>query len=75
MLLLGPPAVCVNEPKNQEIIALRDVSKNTFLVELKNETIKIKGIGVFNPLETIKNNQFGEKILIGTKEFVLLPAS
>ena len=75
MLLLGPPAVCVNEPKNEEIIALRDVSKNTFLVELKNETIKIKGIGVFNPLETIKNNQFGEKILIGTKEFVVLPAS
>jgi len=65
----------VNEPKNEEIIALRDVSKNTFLVELKNETIKIKGIGVFNPLETIKNNQFGEKILIGTKEFVVLPAS
>ena len=45
----------MNEPKNEEIIALRDGSKNTFLVELKNETIKIKGIGVFNPFETIKN--------------------
>ena len=65
----------MNEPKNEEIIALRDGSKNTFLVELKNETIKIKGIGVFNPFETIKDNNFGNKILIGTKEFVVLPAS
>ncbi len=75
MLLSEPPAVGVNEPKNEQLVALRDESKNTFLVELKNETIKIKGIGVFNPLESIKNNHFGDKILIGTKEFVILPAS
>tara|TARA_B100000945_G_scaffold261713_1_gene220101 strand:- start:3096 stop:3902 length:807 start_codon:yes stop_codon:yes gene_type:complete len=65
----------VSEPENEELIALRDKSENTYLVEVKNETIKIKGIGVFNPIKVIKHKCFGEEITIGTKEFIILPAS
>ncbi len=65
----------MSEPKNEEVIALRDDSGNVYIVELKDEHIKIKGVGVFNPFNTLKDTKFGEKIIIGTKEFYIIKAS
>ncbi len=65
----------MSEPKNEEIIALRDDSGNSYIIEMIDEHLKIKGIGVFNPLSTLFDTKFGDKITIGTKEFFVLPAS
>lgn len=75
MHLSEPSARGVSEPKNMEIIALRDDSGNTYLIEMIDEHLKIKGIGVFNPSSTLFDTNFGDKITIGTKEFIVLPAS
>lgn len=75
LLLSEPSAGGVNGPIKEEIIALRDDSKNTYLIEIKDEHVKIKGIGVFNPSSTLSDTSFGDEITIGTKEFVVLPAS
>tara|TARA_B100001996_G_scaffold178537_1_gene136322 strand:- start:2199 stop:3029 length:831 start_codon:yes stop_codon:yes gene_type:complete len=75
MHLSEPSGTAVSEPSNEEIITLRDDSENSYLVEIKDEHIKIKGIGVFNPLTTLSDTNFGDKITIGTKEFFVLPAS
>ena len=52
MHLSEPSGTVVSEPNNEEIIALRDDAGNSYLVEIKDEHIKIKGVGVFNPLTT-----------------------
>tara|TARA_B100000902_G_C27294759_1_gene909265 strand:- start:1172 stop:1972 length:801 start_codon:yes stop_codon:yes gene_type:complete len=65
----------VSDILNEEIIALRDQSGNTYLVELNDEHVKIKGIGVFNPVKILSERKMGEKILIGTKEFIIIKAS
>lgn len=65
----------MSELSKEEIISLRDDSGNSYLVEIKDEHIKIKGVGVFNPLTTLSDTNFGDKITIGTKEFFVLPAS
>ena len=65
----------MREDEKSEIVALRDEAGNTYLVKLIDEHLKIKGIGVFNPSSTLSETKIGEKITIGTKEFVLLPAS
>ncbi len=65
----------MREYEKPDVVALRDDSGNTYLVEMTDEHLKIKGIGVFNPLSTLSETKFGEKITIGTKEFFLLPAS
>ena len=48
-------------------VALEEESGKIFLVEMVNEVAKIKGLGVFNPTETIGNAEIGEKIVIGQK--------
>ena len=75
MHLSEPSGTVVSEPNNEEIIALRDDAGNSYLVEIKDEHIKIKGVGVFNPLTTLSDSNFGDKITIGTKEFFILPAN
>ena len=75
-MLQGEPfAIHVSDTTNEQIIALRDASGNTYLVELKDDHVKIKGIGVFNPIKTLVNTKLGERISIGTKEFIILKAS
>ncbi|MED5272233.1 MAG: hypothetical protein VX613_05020, partial [Candidatus Thermoplasmatota archaeon] len=75
MHLSEPSGTGVSEPNNEESIALRDDAGNSYLVEIKDEHIKIKGVGVFNPLTTLSDSNFGDKITIGTKEFFVLPAN
>ena len=75
MHLSEPSGTAVSEPIKEDIISLRDDSGNSYLVEIKDEHIKIKGVGVFNPLTTLSDTNFGDKITIGTKEFFVLPAS
>ena len=53
-------------------VALEEESGKIFLVKMVNEMAKIKGLGVFNPTETIGNAEIGEKIVIGQKILIKL---
>ena len=62
----------MNEDKQPEWIALRENNGRVHMVELRDETRKIKGLGVLNPLKIIKGAMNGDSIGIGSKEFTLL---
>ena len=55
------------------ITALVEESGRVHIVELVNESVKVKGIGVFNPQKTVENIAFGEEVHIGSKIFTHLP--
>ena len=55
------------------IAALVEESGRVHIVELIDETLKIKGIGVFNPKRTVENIAFGQEVQIGAKIFTHLP--
>ena len=53
--------------------ALAEESGRVHIVSLVDETVKIKGIGVFNPKTTVENIAFGKEVQIGSKIFTHLP--
>jgi len=55
------------------ITALVEESGRVHIVELLDKTVKVKGIGVFNPKTTVESIEFGEEVNIGSKIFTHLP--
>ncbi|MEC8142005.1 MAG: hypothetical protein VX071_00780, partial [Candidatus Thermoplasmatota archaeon] len=55
------------------IAALVEENGRVHIVELIDETLKIKGIGVFNPKRTVADIAFGQEVQIGSKIFTHLP--
>ena len=53
--------------------ALVEESGRVHIVELLDATVKVKGIGVFNPKTTVENIEFGKEVKIGSKIFTHLP--
>ena len=53
---------------DEEWAVLLDESGKTFVVEWVDRQEKIKGLGVFNPVQTLANIGIGEKVMIGQKE-------
>ena len=50
-----------------EWVVLEEDGGKTYLVDLVDEVIKIKGLGVFNPMSEIGGKNVGEKVTIGQK--------
>ena len=48
-------------------LALEEEGGKVFLVQIVDETIKIKGLGVFNPVELLAGKSVGETVIIGQK--------
>ena len=48
-------------------LALEEEGGKVFLVQIVDETIKIKGLGVFNPAELLAGKSVGETAIIGQK--------
>lgn len=53
-------------------LALEEEGGKVFLVQIVEETIKIKGLGVFNPAELLAEKQVGETVVIGQKILTVL---
>ncbi len=60
------------EDTQPEWVALREVNGRVHMVELRDETRKIKGLGVLNPVKMLSGCKNGEKIGVGSKELTLL---
>lgn len=60
--------------KKGERVVLIDSKLQKFLVDTKNTTDKIKGIGVLDP-GTLVGKEYGKQIEIGNKQFWVLPPS
>ena len=45
----------------------------TYVVELIDKQVKIKGLGVLNPLQTLADVAIGERVEIGQKELKRVP--
>jgi tRNA (adenine57-N1/adenine58-N1)-methyltransferase len=54
-------------------VALREPEGRIHIVELGNETRKIKGLGVLNPKSLLGGMEIGQSVQIGSKELVVLP--
>ena len=50
-----------------EWVVLEDDGGKTYLVELVNEVVKIKGLGVFNPAIELCEKKIGSRVTIGQK--------
>ena len=46
----------------------------TYVVEMNDKQLKIKGLGVFNPHQTLMNTPIGGTVIIGQKELKRVPA-
>tara|TARA_B100000767_G_scaffold81606_1_gene78495 strand:+ start:10972 stop:11757 length:786 start_codon:yes stop_codon:yes gene_type:complete len=53
-------------------LALEEEGGKVFLVQIVTDTIKIKGLGVFNPTELLAEKQVGETVVIGQKILTVL---
>ena len=53
-------------------LALEEEGGKVFLVQVVADTIKIKGLGVFNPAELLEEKQIGETVIIGQKILTVL---
>jgi len=58
---------------DSDFTALREPEGRIHIVELRDETSKIKGLGVLNPQTLLGGMKIGETIQIGSKELVILP--
>ena len=47
-----------------EWVVLEEDGGKTYLVELVDKVIKIKGLGVFNPMTELNNKKIGNKVTI-----------
>ena len=50
-----------------EWVVLEEDGGKTYLVELVDKVVKIKGLGVFNPMTELNNKKIGNKVTIGQK--------
>ena len=50
-----------------EWVALEEEGGKIFVFQLIDEMVKIKGLGVLNPIDTIGDSKVGDKIIIGQK--------
>ena len=55
------------------ITALVEENGRVHIITLVDESVKIKGIGVFNPKTTMNDVKFGQEVQIGSKIFRHLP--
>ena len=55
------------------ISALVEENGRVHVLRVINESVKIKGIGVFNPKTTLDSIEFGQEVQIGSKIFTHLP--
>ena len=55
------------------ITALVEENGRVHIIRLVDESVKIKGIGVFNPKTTMSDVEFGQEVQIGSKIFKHLP--
>ncbi|HII19983.1 MAG TPA: hypothetical protein HA312_02055, partial [Candidatus Poseidonia sp.] len=58
---------------SEEWAVLVEDNGKTYVVELSNHQQKVKGLGVFNPVESLKNIPLGGRVEIGQKELLRLP--
>ena len=57
---------------SEKWLALEDEGGKVFLVQIVDETVKIKGLGVFNPTELLAQKTVGETAVIGQKILTVL---
>ena len=55
-----------------EWVVLEEDGGKTYLVDLVDEIIKIKGLGVFNPMGELGGINVGDKVTIGQKSLIKL---
>ena len=55
------------------LVSLREENGDIYLVKIVDTSIKVKGLGVFNPKRILENIAFGEQIMIGSKCITALP--
>ena len=55
-----------------EWVVLEEDGGKTYLVDLVDEVIKIKGLGVFNPMGELGGKNVGDKVTIGQKSLIKL---
>ena len=60
-------------PEEGTLISLREENGDIYNVYIVDSSIKIKGLGVFNPKKILENISFGENVMIGSKCITLLP--
>ena len=48
-------------------VALEESEGKIHVIELIDDMVKIKGLGVFNPAEKISSSEFGNSVKIGQK--------
>ena len=53
-------------------VALEEAEGKIHIIELVDEMVKIKGLGVFNPAEKISSHEFGSSVKIGQKNLRVL---
>ena len=53
-------------------VLVEDSGKN-YAVELVDRQLKVKGLGVFNPLQTLSEVPVGSRVVVGQKELLRLP--
>ena len=53
-------------------VALEEESGKVFVVQTTADTVKIKGLGVFNPAELLSGKNVGETVVIGQKILTIL---
>ena len=58
---------------SEEWAVLVEDNGKTYVVELTNNQRKVKGLGVFNPVESLENIPLGGRVEIGQKELLRLP--
>ena len=57
---------------NEWAVLVEESGKN-YAVELIDRQQKIKGLGVFNPLQTLSKIPVGGRVVVGQKELLRLP--
>ena len=60
-------------PEEGTLISLREENGDIYNVKIVDSSIKLKGLGVFNPKKILENISFGEDVMIGSKCITLLP--
>ena len=53
-------------------VALEEVEGKVFLVQMVDDMVKVKGLGVFNPMKSIGGKEVGEVVTLGQKNLILL---
>ena len=56
-------------------VALEETEGKIHIIELVDEMVKIKGLGVFNPAEKLSSHEFGSSVKIGQKNLRVLQLS